>query len=50
MAAAVAVIAALVNWVYFSRRKLPAKYLTPGLIFLADLPGVRPVLYGLHRA
>ena len=35
MAGAVAVIAALVNWVYFSRKKLPAKYLVPGLIFLA---------------
>jgi arabinogalactan oligomer/maltooligosaccharide transport system permease protein len=27
-------VAALVNWIYFSRRKLPAKYLTPGVIFL----------------
>jgi arabinogalactan oligomer/maltooligosaccharide transport system permease protein len=35
MAGAVAVIAAIVNWVYLSRKKLPAKYLTPGLIFLA---------------
>jgi arabinogalactan oligomer/maltooligosaccharide transport system permease protein len=35
MAGAVAVIAAIVNWVYPSRKKLPAKYLTPGLIFLA---------------
>jgi arabinogalactan oligomer/maltooligosaccharide transport system permease protein len=35
IAAAVVVVTALVNWVYFSRRKLPAKYLTPGLIFLA---------------
>lgn len=25
----------LINWVYFSRKALPAKYLTPGLIFLA---------------
>ncbi len=35
--AAIAVLAvtALVNWVYFSRRLIPAKYLTPGLIFLA---------------
>ncbi|MFF2273445.1 ABC transporter permease subunit [Agromyces sp. NPDC058136] len=30
----VAAVAALVNWIYFSRRKLPAKYLTPGVIFL----------------
>ena len=30
----VAVVAAVVNWIYFSRRKLPAKYLTPGIIFL----------------
>jgi arabinogalactan oligomer / maltooligosaccharide transport system permease protein len=34
IAAIVAVVAALVNWIYFSRRKLPAKYLTPGIIFL----------------
>lgn len=34
IAAVVAVVAALVNWIYFSRRKLPAKYLTPGIIFL----------------
>jgi len=34
---AVVVVAAtvVVNWIYFSRRFLPAKYLTPGLIFLA---------------
>src|SRR5690606_25651763 len=25
----------LVNWIYFSRRALPAKYLAPGVIFLA---------------
>ena len=35
IAAVVAVVAALVNWIYFSRKKLPAKYLTPGLLFLA---------------
>ena len=34
VAAIVAVVAAVVNWIYFSRRKLPAKYLTPGIIFL----------------
>ena len=34
IAAVVAVVAAVVNWIYFSRRKLPAKYLTPGIIFL----------------
>jgi arabinogalactan oligomer/maltooligosaccharide transport system permease protein len=34
VAAVVAAVAALVNWIYFSRRKLPAKYLTPGIIFL----------------
>src|SRR5215207_4245183 len=34
VAAIVAVVAALVNWVYFSRRRLHAKYLTPGIIFL----------------
>ncbi|MFC9918407.1 ABC transporter permease subunit [Agromyces binzhouensis] len=27
-------VTALVNWIYFSRRTLPAKYLTPGVIFL----------------
>ena len=31
----VAVVTAIVNWIYFSRRKLPAKYLTPGIIFLS---------------
>ncbi|MFT2817310.1 ABC transporter permease subunit [Leifsonia sp. A12D58] len=30
----VLVVTALVNWIYFSKRKLPAKYLTPGVIFL----------------
>lgn len=34
VAVVVAVVAAIVNWIYFSRRKLPAKYLTPGIIFL----------------
>ena len=34
IAGVVALVAAVVNWVYFSRRKLPAKYLTPGIIFL----------------
>ncbi len=28
-------VTALVNWIYFSKRLIPAKYLTPGLIFLA---------------
>ena len=28
-------VTALVNWIYFSKRLVPAKYLTPGLIFLA---------------
>ncbi|TPX05834.1 ABC transporter permease subunit, partial [Schumannella luteola] len=28
-------VTGLVNWIYFSRRLIPAKYLTPGLIFLA---------------
>jgi arabinogalactan oligomer/maltooligosaccharide transport system permease protein len=32
--AIVAIVAVIVNWIYFSRRKLPAKYLTPGVIFL----------------
>ena len=35
IAVIVAAVAALVNWIYFSRRKLPAKYLTPGIIFLS---------------
>jgi len=30
----VAAVTAIVNWIYFSHRKLPAKYLTPGVIFL----------------
>ncbi|MGI9824279.1 ABC transporter permease subunit [Agromyces sp. Marseille-Q5079] len=34
VAAIVAAVAIFVNWIYFSRRKLPAKYLTPGVIFL----------------
>lgn len=34
VAAIVVLVAAVVNWIYFSRRKLPAKYLTPGIIFL----------------
>ncbi|HRQ00717.1 MAG TPA: maltose ABC transporter permease, partial [Terrimesophilobacter sp.] len=32
---AVVVVAVLINWVYFSRRNIPAKYLLPGLIFLS---------------
>ncbi len=35
VAIVVLAVTALVNWVYFSRRIIPAKYLTPGLIFLA---------------
>ncbi len=31
---AVLVVTLIVNWIYFSRYKLPAKYLAPGLIFL----------------
>ncbi|MBP1327423.1 arabinogalactan oligomer/maltooligosaccharide transport system permease protein [Leucobacter exalbidus] len=34
VAAIVVGVAAIVNWIYFSRRKLPAKYLAPGVIFL----------------
>jgi len=30
----VVAVAALVNYIYFSRRAIPAKYLTPGIIFL----------------
>lgn len=33
-AAIVFAVTALANWVYFSRGKLPAKYLIPGLVFL----------------
>jgi arabinogalactan oligomer/maltooligosaccharide transport system permease protein len=33
--AAAAAITAIVDWVYLSKRALPAKYITPGLIFLA---------------
>ncbi|WP_067950892.1 ABC transporter permease subunit [Agromyces sp. NDB4Y10] len=28
-------VTVFVNWIYFSRRRLPAKYLTPGIIFLS---------------
>ncbi|BDZ65060.1 ABC transporter permease subunit [Agromyces mangrovi Wang et al. 2018] len=35
IAGIVAAVAIFVNWVYFSRKRLPAKYLTPGVIFLA---------------
>lgn len=34
MVAFLAVALAAVNWAYFSRRALPAKYLVPGLLFL----------------
>jgi arabinogalactan oligomer/maltooligosaccharide transport system permease protein len=34
--ALVVIVTALVNWIYFSKRKLPAKYLTPGVIFLVN--------------
>ena len=34
VAALVTIVTLIVNWVYFSRRALPAKYLTPGIIFL----------------
>ena len=27
-------VAAIFNWIYFSRKKLPAKYLAPGILFL----------------
>lgn len=32
--ALVVVVTALVNYIYFSRKQIPAKYLTPGVIFL----------------
>ncbi|MDR0366257.1 MAG: ABC transporter permease subunit [Bifidobacteriaceae bacterium] len=34
IAVIMAVLLAVVNWVYFSKRALPAKYLVPGMIFL----------------
>ncbi|MEL4319660.1 maltose ABC transporter permease MalF [Leifsonia sp. YIM 134122] len=34
VAAIVVVVTALFNWIYFSPRKLPAKYLAPGVLFL----------------
>ncbi len=34
-AAIVVAVAVIFNWIYFSRRKLPAKYLAPGVLFLA---------------
>ncbi|MGW8483257.1 ABC transporter permease subunit [Microbacterium sp. NPDC055903] len=30
----VVAVTVLVNWIYFSRKRIPAKYLTPGIIFL----------------
>ncbi|MTE24287.1 ABC transporter permease subunit [Microbacterium sp. ZXX196] len=33
--AIVVAVATLVNWIYFSKRALPAKYLAPGVLFLA---------------
>ncbi|WP_298865900.1 ABC transporter permease subunit [uncultured Microbacterium sp.] len=30
----VAAVTILVNWIYFSRRRIPAKYLAPGVVFL----------------
>ncbi len=32
--AVVAAVTVLVNWIYFSRKRIPAKYLTPGIILL----------------
>lgn len=32
--ALVTAVTILVNWIYFSRRRIPAKYLTPGIILL----------------
>jgi arabinogalactan oligomer/maltooligosaccharide transport system permease protein len=32
--AVVFIVTAIVNWIYFSRRAIPAKYLAPGVIFL----------------
>ncbi|MBF0672088.1 MAG: ABC transporter permease subunit [Salinibacterium sp.] len=34
VAGIVAVVTIAVNWIYFSHRALPAKYLTPGVLFL----------------
>ncbi|WP_246150233.1 ABC transporter permease subunit [Agromyces intestinalis] len=34
VAGIVVAVTAVVNWIYFSRRRLAAKYLTPGVIFL----------------
>lgn len=34
VASLVVVVTVIVNWIYFSHGKLPAKYLTPGVIFL----------------
>ncbi|KQQ93473.1 maltose ABC transporter permease [Leifsonia sp. Leaf325] len=34
VAAIVVIVTALFNWIYFSPRKLPAKYLAPGVLFL----------------
>ena len=32
--AVLAVLLLVVNWVYFSKRMIPAKYLVPGMVFL----------------
>ena len=32
--AVLAVLLVVVNWVYFSKRMIPAKYLVPGMVFL----------------
>src|SRR5690554_2949764 len=34
VASLVAIVTVVVNWIYFSHRALPAKYLAPGVIFL----------------
>src|SRR5690606_31689129 len=30
----VIVVTVIVDWIYFSRKRIPCKYLTPGIIFL----------------
>ncbi len=49
VAGAVALIAVGVNVVYLTPGLLPAKYLTPGLIFLLIFQDLRRRVHGVHR-
>ena len=49
VAAIVAVVAAVVNWIYFSRTQAPGEVPDAGHHLPRALPGVRARLHGLHR-